>query len=166
MTPELKKACELVFQEHKTSVEPISWSKDSFSGRLPFGLSALAKQTLEKKSIIQTVGPTKKVMTTLNPLVLTASSFEEADEWIQAKAPKLIVETTADFIEEPIFQNDEVFANTNVKDIARLLKVRGTPLPRATSVKWWAKPIFSYFIWPVSAAIGGALVTFLLGLLV
>jgi hypothetical protein len=166
MTPELKKACEVVFQEHKASAEPISWNKDSFRGRLPFGLSALAKQTLEKKNIIQTTGPVKKSMTMLNPLVVTAASFEEADEWAQAKTPQLVAETTVDPLETTIFANEDLFANTNVKDIVKLLKVRGTPLPTPARESWWTRPILSYFIWLASAAISGALITFLLGLLV
>ncbi len=166
MTPELQKACELIFQEHKESTEPIIWNKDSFLGRLPFGLSALAKQTLEAKNIIQAVGHSKKTMTVLNPEVAAASSFEQADEWVQAKAPKLVVETTVDPLEAALFENDEVFTNTNVKDIVKLLKVRGTPLAVPSKTIWWTRPVFSYFIWPFFAALGGALITFLLGLLV
>ena len=52
MTPELKNACEVVFQGHKTSVKPITWNKDAFRGRLPFGLSAMAKEILVSKNII------------------------------------------------------------------------------------------------------------------
>ena len=37
MTPELKIACEVVFQEHKTSSYPVTWNRDAFRGRLSTG---------------------------------------------------------------------------------------------------------------------------------
>ena len=50
MTPELKSACELVFQEHKISGKPINWNKDSFRGQLSFGMAEMAKQTAKMYS--------------------------------------------------------------------------------------------------------------------
>ena len=89
MTPELKTACELVFQEHKLSAQPIKWSSDAFRGRISFGLSEMAKETLVKKNIILWPDKSKKIFTKLNPDVVTASSFEEAEKMIETKKPVL-----------------------------------------------------------------------------
>src|SRR4051812_31056823 len=95
MTPELKKACELVFQEHKIATGPISWTKDSFRGRLSFGMAALAKETLERRNIICPRNPAKKSFTILNPMATSASSFEEAEEMIQNKRPVIVLNKEA-----------------------------------------------------------------------
>src|SRR5215510_5615586 len=87
MTPELKTACELVFQEHKLSAQPIKWTRDIFRGRISIGLSEMAKETLVKKNIILWPDKSKKVFTKLNPDVATASSFEEAEKMIETKTP-------------------------------------------------------------------------------
>src|SRR5690242_5668765 len=82
MTPELRTACEVVFQEHKVSAQPIKWSSETFRGRISLGLSDLAKDTLVKKKIIVVPNKSKKVITQLNPVVASAASFEEADDII------------------------------------------------------------------------------------
>src|ERR1700748_2548336 len=82
MTPELKTACELIFQEHKISTAPIKWSKDSFRGKISIGLSEMAKETLVKKNMILLPDRSKKVFTKLNPNVAAAGSFEEAEKII------------------------------------------------------------------------------------
>src|SRR6478672_740326 len=89
MTPELKTACELVFQEHKLSAQPIKWSRDAFRGRITIGLSELAKETLVKKNIILWPDKSKKIFTKLNPDVASARSFEEAEKMIETKKPVL-----------------------------------------------------------------------------
>src|SRR6476660_4639037 len=91
MTPELKTACELVFQEHKLSAQPIKWSSDAFRGRISFGLSEMAKETLVKKNIILWPDRSKKIFTKLNPDVATAHSFEEAEKMIETKKPALAI---------------------------------------------------------------------------
>ena len=65
MTPELKTACEVVFQEHKTSAYPVTWNRDAFRGRLSTGLTEMAKDTLLRKNIIYYPNPTKKINTIL-----------------------------------------------------------------------------------------------------
>src|SRR5215475_10004455 len=85
MTPELKVACELVFQEHKSSGQPIKWSRDAFRGRISIGLSEMAKETLVKKRIILLPNKAKKTFTQLNPEVASATSFEEAEQMIDGK---------------------------------------------------------------------------------
>src|SRR6185369_13502866 len=89
MTPELKTACELVFQEHKLSAQPIKWSRDAFRGRISIGLSEMAKETLVKKNIIVWPDKSKKIFTKLNPDVAMARSFEEAEKMIETRKPML-----------------------------------------------------------------------------
>lgn len=165
MTPELKNACELVFQEHKACVEPINWNKNSFNGRLSFGMAALARQTLENRNIIQTIKQSKKTLTVLNPIVLAAASFEEAEEWIQEKTPELVHNRGFDQVEY-IMNHVLGYATTTVDDEVTVMKVRGTPIQLPAKKHWWTKPLFSYFIWPLFGAIGGVLITHLLGLLI
>src|SRR5262245_17036172 len=82
MTPELKTACEVVFQEHKLSSQ-IRWNKDTFRGRISIGLSEMAKETLVQKHIIFLPNKSKKLITLLNPAIAGAASFEEAKTMIE-----------------------------------------------------------------------------------
>ena len=164
MTPELKVACELVFQEHKTSSKPINWNKDCFRGRISFGLAAMAKETLEKRNIICTLNPTKKTITTLNPLAVTAANFEEAGEMVQNKIPVLVANKV---------DHKPVYVTHGVSNFApatggtdTLLKVSDKSLTTLPKVKWRLKPLFYKIVWVVGAAIAGVLITYLLGLLV
>src|SRR6478736_4248613 len=91
MTPELKTACELVFQEHKLSPQPIKWHRDAFRGRISIGLCEMAKETLVRKNIILWPDRSKKIFTKLNPDVATAHSFEEAEKMIETKKPALAI---------------------------------------------------------------------------
>jgi len=165
MTPELKVACELVFQEHKASGKPINWNKDSFRGRISFGLAAMAKQTLEKRNIICALNPAKKTITALNPSAVTAANFEEAEEMIQNKIPVLVTDKVDD---QPTYITHRVsgFTPTAPDDTDKLLKVRGQSLSKSTKLKWQVKPLFYYIVWVVGAAIAGGLITYLLGLLI
>jgi hypothetical protein len=163
MTPELKKACELVFQDHKASSEPINWHKDSFQGRLSFGMAALAKQTLENRNIICAVKNAKKTMTVLNPLAVSANSFEEAEEQVKNITPALVVNEAEDpvsFNSQPVSEFDII----DIEDTVQLLKVPGTPIEVSTEQPWWTKPFASYFLWPLCGAAAGAFITYLLSL--
>src|SRR5262245_23401508 len=80
MTPELKKACEAVFQEHRANINGIDWKKDVFRGRISTGLSEKAKETLLSKNIIYYPNPVKKAITLLNPEVSAASTCDEAEK--------------------------------------------------------------------------------------
>src|SRR5205085_2876162 len=84
MTPELKTACEVVFQEHKLSHDPINWKKVVFRRRISLALSDLAKETLVKAQVILFPNRTKKIVTVLNPAVAKAASFEEASAMIKS----------------------------------------------------------------------------------
>ena len=165
MTPELKVACELVFQEHKMSGKPINWNKDSFRGRLSFGLAAMAKETLEKRNIICTLNPSKKTITSLNPSAATAANFEEAEEMIQNKIPVLVAHKIDD---QPTYTTHRVsaFTPTVPDDTDMLLKVSDKSLLTSTKAKWQVTPLFYNILWVVGAAIAGGLITYLLGLLI
>jgi len=165
MTPELKAACELVFQEHKASGKPFNWNKDSFRERLSFGLAAMAKQTLEKRNIICTLNPAKKTITTLNPLAVTAANFEEATEMVQNKIPVLVTNKVDD---EPAYITHRVsgFAHKATNDTDRLVKIRVKSMAPPVAIKRWMRPLFSYIIWMIGALAGGALITYLLSLLI
>jgi len=185
MTPELKTACELVFQEHKLSAQPIKWSRDAFRGRITIGLSELAKETLVKKNIILWPDKSKKLFTTLNPDVATARSFEEAEKMIETKKPVL----TAMAVIEGDFNVADLAAEINIPKTAI---THSTPIPSATpspstrsysmmkivpasepteatileveGEKWWMKPLYLYFVWPVCGAVVGVLISMLMNL--
>ena len=89
MTPELKTACELIFQEHKTSAYPVTWNRDAFRGRISTGICEMAKDTLLRKNIIYYPNPAKKVITVINPAVSAADTFEEAESFVLNKIPVL-----------------------------------------------------------------------------
>jgi hypothetical protein len=165
MTPELKSACELVFQEHKISGKPINWNKDSFRGQLSFGMAEMAKQTLEKKNIICTVSPVKKTITVLNPVAATATNVEEAAGMIENKIPALVTDTVHKRAHYPT-DLVQPFASDNKNFTVRVLKIRNEPVTIPDEMQWWKKPFFTYIILPFCAAVAGGLITYLLGLLV
>lgn len=159
MTPELKVACELVFQEHKTSTYPVTWNRDAFRGRISTGLTEMAKDTLLRKNIIYYRNPGKRILTFLNPLVLTASSFEEAEDMVLNKVPALVttgVEKQPAYIARPV----PIFSRQPGRH--RLVTISGEIQPIAEE-KWYLKPAFVYFVWPVCAAVGGGLIAYFLG---
>ena len=170
MTPELKTACEVVFQEHKVSAQPIKWSRDSFRGRISIGLCEMAKETLVKKNIILLPNKSKKVLTQLNPAVAEAHSFEEAEMIIENKIP-FAVSTPVYEPETFITNHMNGFAAATAVAIAppapkvvRISPQIQLPRPDSNGTRWWMKPIFLYFIWPVCGAAGGALVSLLMNL--
>ena len=158
MTPELKRACELVFQEHKTSPIPINWNKDAFMGRLSFGLSAMAKEILIKKNIIYVPNPGKKVSTLLNPAVVGASTLEEAEKLIQNKVIPMVVSESIHIPHEddlPVFESCKI--NNHLA-----LRIAGEPSAITGNIsksKWYTSALFYYFIWPLCAAVAGAVIT-------
>lgn len=183
MTPELKTACELVFQEHKLSAQPIKWNRDAFRGRISIGLSEMAKETLVKKNIILWPDKSKKIFTKLNPDVATARSFEEAEKMIETKRPVLatmpVIEggfNVADLIAdlEPPPTQTQVLAPVTAKQTApspspsrsySLMKIvppTDTTETTVVEVKWWMKPLYLYVIWPVCGAVVGVLISMLM----
>lgn len=161
MTPELKIACEVVFQEHKASSYPVTWNRDIFRGRISTGLSEMAKETLIRKDIIKYPHPTKKILTVLNPVVSEASSYEEAENMILNKVPALAA-NMAD--EHPTYVANHVSSFSRQPARHRLVTVTGTTSQAITEdVKWYLKPLFVYVVWPLCAAIAGGLIAFLMG---
>ncbi len=143
MTPELKNACEVVFQEHKTSVKPITWNKDSFRGRLPFGLSAMAKEILVTKNIICFPNPEKKIITRLNPVAVAASNFEEADGLVQNRMPAFVTSIPDD---EPDYIANPVNPSTKNNNYL-FVRITGQPVAVANETKWYMRPLFYYVVW-------------------
>ena|SRR5882724_2309632 len=160
MTPELKTACELVFQEHKISAEPIKWNKDAFHGRISIGLSEMAKQTLVNKKIIILPNKTKKVFTQLNPEVFAASSFEEAEKMVGNKIQAPVIHHTADTTEEVPSFSSPVYTYTQELSLQNVAQDQ----IQAIEIKWYMKPVFFYVIWPLCAALAGAVIPWLMDL--
>ena len=162
MTPELKIACEVVFQEHKTSVKPITWSKDAFRGRLPFGLSAMAKEILVNKNIICFPNPEKKMITLLNPVSVAAANFEEAGELAQKRVSSFVTNIPDDqpaSIADPANSNNHKVKHNNYL----FVRITGQPVVVADETKWYMKPLYYYAVWPACAAIAGAIIAWLMG---
>lgn len=158
MTPELKRACELVFQEHRASPIPVNWNKDAFTGRLSFGLSAMAQEILIKKNIIYAPNPGKKLITVLNPAVAGASTLEEAEMLIQNKVIPMGV---SESIHLPYEKDIPVFESNAVNNLVAL-RIAGEPAPITSNMsktKWYTSALFYYFIWPLCAAVAGAVIT-------
>lgn len=162
MTPELKTACEVVFQEHKISGLPVKWNRDSFRGKISIGLSEIAKETLVRKNIILLPHRSKKIITHLNPAVAAAASFEEAETMIENKIPDL----TAGITDEPVHITHQVSGSVTPRPAFSypLLSIAGKSGSRIAGVKWYMKPLFYYFVWPVCVAAAGALITYLIGI--
>ena len=140
---------------------PINWTRDSFRGRLSFGMAALAKETLEKRNIICPRNPAKKTATILNPAATAASNFEEAEEIILSKRSVVVVDVK-DKSRQYVAHRVTTAKNGYDKSVPEI-----TTVPtNLTAKKWWTRPIFFYIVLPVCAAIGGALITYLLGLLI
>lgn len=171
MTPELKIACEVVFQEHKVSRQPIKWSRDYFRGRISIGLSEMAKETLVKKNIIVLPDKTKKVFTELNPDVAAAGNFEEAEKIIATKVPGSVTKPAYDantYITNHVYG----FAASSLTPVSTpnstSAAISNKPLladvsrRKTVESKWWIKPIYMYILWPVCGAVGGILISFLL----
>lgn len=161
MTPELKIACEVVFQEHKSSSYPVTWNRDIFRGRISTGLSEMAKDTLVRKNIIKYPNPAKKILTVLNPAVSAATSYEEAEDMILNKVPSLAASRVDN---HPTYVANHVSTFTRQPVTQRLVTITGTATETIThEVKWYMKPLFVYVIWPVCAAIVGGFIAYLMG---
>jgi hypothetical protein len=162
MTPELKTACEVVFQEHK-SLSQVKWNRETFHGRISIGLSEMAKETLVKKSIIFFPDKAKKIITLLNPAVAVAATYEEAVVMVANKTTAIAVSVVEN---RPAFIDDElpVFVSDAPEKSYQLLPGVISYETPVAEMKWYLKPVFYYILWPLCALIAGALIAFLLGL--
>ncbi|MEP7372848.1 MAG: hypothetical protein ABI675_05620 [Chitinophagaceae bacterium] len=162
MTPELKIACEVVFQEHKTSSYPVTWNRDAFRGRLSTGLTEMAKDTLLRKNIIYYPNPTKKINTVLNPTISGAESFEEAENMILNKIPALSASRVGN--QGTLVAKPKPVASFISRPVAhRLVTLSGETETVTEEIKWYMKPVFFYIVWPLLAAVLGGLIAFLMG---
>jgi hypothetical protein len=163
MTPELKIACEIVFQEHKSSSHPVTWNRDAFRGRISTCLTDIAKDTLLRKNIIKYRNPARKILTVLNPAVSAAASFEEAEDLLLNKVPLLVAGIADD---RPSYIANHVSSSATQPTTRRLVSITGTGTTTKVitgDVKWYKKPAFVYIIWPACAAIAGGLIAYLIG---
>jgi hypothetical protein len=158
MTPELRTACEVIFQEHK--IHPIKWKRDSFRGKISIGLSDMARDILVKKNIILLPNKSKKAFTQLNPDAAAADNFEEAEKMVGTKRPGSVNGSDYDaktYIAEHVVGSPFKLTSPSQNGSS----IAFTSEPRI-SQKWWLRPIFSYFVWPVCGALLGLLLAWLL----
>jgi len=178
MTPELRTACELVFQEHKLSAQPIKWTRDIFRGRISIGLSEMAKETLVKKNIILWPDKSKKIFTKLNPDVASAHSFEEAEKMVERKRPLLatmpVIEgsfNVADLVKELETSSTQIAkqsipppSKTRTYSVMKIVPPEETTETPVAEINWWMKPLYLYVVWPVCGAVLGVLISMLMNL--
>jgi hypothetical protein len=157
MTPELKTSCEVIFQEHKSSADPITWNKNAFRGLMSIGLCEMAKETLIQKNVIYLPKPAKKTITLLNPVVATASTFEEAVAMIEEKIPASATTIT----EEPVYDEISFVGFVNHADIDEVHPMENTATVMV-SEKWYLKPLFVYLVWPASSLVISVIIAWLM----
>jgi len=176
MTPELKVACETVFQEHRTRIHGIDWKKDIFRGRISTGLSEKAKETLLMKNIIYYPKPGKKAFTLLNPRVTAASTCDEAEKILLNKV------VLSPVVSEPMVRESMVSKPIAESPIIAVKAKRpladNRPIPQRFVVssapenvaylekeRWYLKPVMVYFVWPICAAVTAGAFAYLIGTL-
>ena len=160
MTPELKRACELVFQEHKTSAQPIKWSPDTFRGRVSLGLAELAKETLLKKEVIVPADKSRKQSTRLNPVIVSASSLDEAQRCLEGKQA-VVIPAFSEKTAVPMPPRQRVAEAMPAVLSRRVMEVASPQVLPAMEVKWCLRPVFCYLVWPLCAVVVGGLATFI-----
>jgi len=167
MTPELKKACEAVFQEHRANINGIDWKKDVFRGRISTGLSEKAKETLLSKNIIYYPNPVKKAITLLNPEVSVASTCEEAEKVLLHEIVLSPALTAAPIVAEPtIVAAKPRRPVADNKPIPQRFVITTPTTENVTLIereKWYLKPVLVYFVWPVFGAAAGGALAYLIG---
>ena len=167
MTPELKKACEAVFQEHRANINGIDWKKDVFRGRISTGLSEKAKETLLSKNIIYYPNPVKKAITLVNPEVSVASTCEEAEKVLLHEIVLSPAITAAPIVAEPtIVATKARRPVADNKPIPQRFMISASTSENVTIIekeKWYLKPVLVYFVWPVFGAAAGGALAYLIG---
>ncbi len=164
MTPELKIACELVFQEHKAAVHPIAWNRDVFRGRLSTGMSEKAKETLVEKQVICFPNPAKKNQTILNPRAAGAATFTEAEIIVTAPVPAHANTYRQAEPEPAAYVNTVTAYLSRSVNAPRLVTISGkAEVIRQQQPKWYLKPVLVYVVWPLLAAAVGGIIAYLIG---
>jgi hypothetical protein len=163
MTPELKKACELIFQEHKCSSQPIKWNSETFKGRISLGLADLGREVLLEKKILSLPDKSKKMTTRLNPAIASAGSVEEAEAMLASRSA---VMTTAVVEEKRVLVATP--PSTSPKPAPRythrLVEVQREEPAGVAELRWYMRPVFFYVLWPLCAIAGGIGLTYLIDL--
>ena len=167
MTPELKKACEAVFQEHRASINGIDWKKDVFRGRISTGLSEKAKETLLSKNIIYFPNPAKKAITLLNPEVTAASTCDEAEKVLlrEIVLSPVVSAPIAEATIEPaiIAKTRRPVADNKPIPQRFVISASAENVTFVEKEKWYLKPVLVYFVWPVCGAAAGVALAYLIG---
>ncbi len=164
MTPELKIACELVFQEHKSAVHPIAWNRNVFRGRLSTGLSEKAKETLVEKHVIFFPNPAKKNQTILNPRAAQAATFTEAELIVTMPVPAHAIAHHEEAPVRPAYVNTVTAYLSRSVNAPRLVTISGkAEVIRQHQPKWYLKPVLVYVVWPLLAAAVGGIIAYLMG---
>lgn len=152
MTPELQLACEAIFQEHKAKNNSISWSKDAFRGRISTGMLDLAKETLLNKHIIYYPNPSKKIITKLNPEIMDAHSFAEAEVLVLNRKPVLASLGNHDISTTLVSEKGDLILSNK----PRPSHIVDTPPDDYEAshpkTKWYQSNVFTYLVWPLCAA--------------
>jgi len=152
MTPELQLACEAIFQEHKAKNNSISWRKDAFRGRISTGMLDLAKETLLDKHIIYYPNPSKKIITKLNPEIMAAHSFAEAEVLVLNRIPVLASLGNHDISTTLVSEKGDLI----LSDKPRPSHIVNTPPDDYQAIhpktKWYQSNLFIYLVWPLCAA--------------
>jgi len=121
------------------------------------------KTDIGKKEYHSFTQQVKKIITLLNPAVVAAASFEEAEEIIGNKTPVLATSGQDDhttYIADPVPD----FISTGSTYSHLLLQSNGNAELAIAGIKWYLKPLFYYVVWPLCAAVAGALIAFLIDL--
>lgn len=166
MTPELTRACELIFQEHKHASQAIAWNKEPFKGRISMGLCEKAKDTLQRSNVIIFQHKSKKLQTILNPAVTDAEHFQEAMDLAKQRAK---VTETAPVIRE--YEPVRVAAMTSATPakIGQYIAVKYVNEKNGSSnsmlIPWYQRSFYYYVVWPTLGLLAGALIARALGYL-
>jgi len=164
MTPELQIACEAIFQEHKAKNNSISWSKDAFRGRISTGMLDLAKETLLSKNIIYYPNPAKKIVTKLNPELLSVNSFAEAEILVLNRKPVLTSLGIHDMSTTVVSEKGHLILGDKKNRPSQIVDTPPDDFePSHTKAKWYRSNLFTYLVWPLCAAVLFWFITWLIG---
>lgn len=152
MTPELQIACEAIFQEHKAKNNSISWNKDAFRGRISTGMLDLAKETLLNKHIIYYPNPAKKIITKLNPEIMAAHSFAEAEILVLNERPPVLTSPGIHDISSTVVSEKGDLILANKPRPSHLVDSPSDNESGHPKTKWYKSALFTYLVWPLCAA--------------
>ena len=111
----------------------------------------LAKEVLLEKNIIYYQNPHKKLVTLLNPEVAKAGSFTEALGMVSGKP---IVFTMAEKTLPPVVKINQRTKESPAPVVQiKQPEIVREPVSETTGIKWYLRPVFVYFIWPLLGAL-------------